>query len=323
VKSAAGAAAKVLISGGLIAILLWWGYREDVWTQLKAASPTWVAIGAAMLCAGWLVNSVRWGLLLRAAGVIENWLTLASLYFIGMFFSQILPTGAGGDAVRMWAVAHHRGKGAAVVVATLQERLVGMGVSCLLGLCIGAIYFDHLPEKARLALLALLAALIVASSCLYPRIPLAVGRRIWTAFGLERWNDKPIVLRSSAVIAQIAQLPPLTVGRLLPILFVGLVGILLSIGEWWALGRAGGIEKPYAVFCLVVPLVWIVSMTPSVGGLGVREGGFAWLMSLFGVIPRQSLAVAALYLIVQTAMAGVGGLLLLGRIWTGTWKRKQ
>jgi glycosyltransferase 2 family protein len=323
VKSAAGTAAKVLISGSLIAILLWWGYRENVWSQLKSVSPQWVAIGAAMLFAGWLVNSVRWGLLLRASGVVENQLTLASLYFIGMFFSQILPTGAGGDAVRMWAVAHHRGKGAAVIVATLQERLVGMGVSCLLGLCVVPVYFYRLPHNSRLALLAIPAALIVASAGLYPRIPLAFGHRAWTSMGLDRWNAKPIVQRFAAALQQVAQLPPLTVGRLLPVLLVGLTGILLSIGEWWALGRAGGITESYAVYCLVVPLVWIVSMTPSVGGLGVREGGFAWLMSLFSVPPRLSLAVAALYLIVQTAMAGIGGLLLLGRIWTGTWKKQK
>jgi hypothetical protein len=61
-------------------------------------------------------------------------------------------------------------------------------------------------------------------------------------------------------------------------------------------------------------------MTPSVGGMGVREGGFVFLMGLFGVPGKISLAVAALYLIVQTLMAGIGGLLLLGAMITGQWK---
>jgi hypothetical protein len=321
VRKWAGPAAKILISAGLIAVLAWWGYRQDVWTQLKAASPRWVLIGAALLGTGWLVNSVRWGLLLRAAGVRENPLTLASLYFIGNFFSQILPTGAGGDAVRMWAVAHHRGKGAAVIVATLQERLVGMGVSCLLGLCIAPMYFDRLSGRGRLALLVLPAALLASAAFLYPRIPLAIGRQFWTALPTARWSNRPVIQRIAAGIRQAAELPPLTLGVLLPILAVGLVGILLSIGEWWALGRAGGVESPYTVYCLIVPLVWIVSMLPSVGGAGVREGGFVLLMGLFQVPSKQALAVAALYLVVQGAMAGIGGLLLLGRVWGGTWRR--
>jgi glycosyltransferase 2 family protein len=309
VKSWRGTALRAAVSGVLIGVLIYVALRQHVWQNLKTASPKWVAIGAVFLALAWTVNSCRWGLLLRAAGVVETLGGLISLYWIGMFFSQILPTGAGGDAVRMWAISRRHGKPTAAIVATFQERLVGMGMSCLLGLCVGAAYFDHLPAKARWWFVAVQALMMaVAAAGLYPRPLLRLARVIPSK-------------KLAAAIAHVARLEPLTAGCLLPVLAVGLAGILLSIGEWWALGRAVGVYLPYAVYCTIVPLVWIIGMTPSLGGTGVREGGFVMLMKLFDVPTDRSLAVAALYLIVQTALAGVGGLLLLGQVWAGRWKR--
>lgn len=319
-----GAAARALVSGVLIGVLIYVAIRADVWQQLKQASLPWVGGGAALLAAGWLVNSARWGLLLLAAGVAENPAILVSLYFIGMFFSQILPTGAGGDAVRMWAITRRHGKPAAAIVATFQERLVGMGMSCLLGMCVGFAYLDRLPRNWRWLPAFQAAMVIVVSIGMYPRAPLSLARRTWralaAALSMDGLGNTTIARKLAGAFAHVENLPPLKVAQLLPILAVGLVGILFSIAEWWALGRAEGVQLSYTIYCMVVPLVWIISMLPSLGGVGVREGGFVLLMQLFGVPKQQSLAVAALFLIVQTIMSAIGGLLLLAAIWTGRWK---
>ena len=78
----------------------------------------------------------------------------------------------------------------------------------------------------------------------------------------------------------------------------------------------------YTGYCLVVPLVWVISMTPSLGGAGVREGAFVFLLKLFDVPADRSLTVAALFLILQTALACVGGLILAYRVFSGTWGGK-
>jgi uncharacterized membrane protein YbhN (UPF0104 family) len=299
VKSGRGTALRAAVSGALIGVLIYVAVRQHVWQHLKTASPQWVGIGAMLLALAWVVNSFRWGLLLRAAGVAAGAGELISLYFIGMFFSQLLPTGAGGDAVRMWAIARRHGRPAAAIVATFQERLVGMGMSCLLGLCVGTSYFDHLPSKGRWWLVAVQALMMaVAAAGLYPRPLLRMARAIPSK-------------KLAAALAHVARIEPLHRGRLLAVLAVGLGGILLSIGAWWALSGAVDVNLPYAVYCTIIPLVWIISMTPSLGGAGVREGGFVMLMKLFDVPTDRSLAVAALYLIVQTALAGVGGLFML------------
>jgi len=308
------------VSAALIAILLYYARTHHVMDALRNVGPQWVGLSVAVLAIGWLINAVRWKLLLSAAGVEQGVGRLASLYFIGMFFSQMLPTGAGGDVVRMWEVSRRTGKHAAVIVATLQERLMGMGVSMLMALSVLPLYRTRLPAKVLPLFTGLpILAVLAVSVLIYPRLFLRAGRRLRLP---AKWGTLPMVRHIAVELRKAAELPPLSIGRLGPIALVTLIGDLFSMGAWWVLGRGVGIDLPLVAYYLIIPMIWVISMAPSIGGVGVREAGFVSMMTLFAVPADKSLAVAALYLLVQLLLAGVGGLLLLGRVWSGTWKRE-
>jgi len=311
-RPSAAALLRAGVSLALIAVLVVVAVRQHVLQSVRAVPASAVIEAALAVGVAWVINSFRWKLLLRVAGVNEPAGRLISLYFLGMFFSQLLPTGAGGDAVRMWELYRRGHRPAAVVVATLQERLLGMGVSMLVGLFTAVLYFGRLPAHQRLFLLGAPAAAVIAVSfALYPRLLLSI---------LGPRKEGHMLHRLTAAFRQAAELPPLTLPRLVPIVAVTLAGVLLSILAWYLLGRGAQVPVEYGGFCLVVPLVWIISMLPSLGGAGVREGGFVVLMKLFGVAEKTSLAVAALYLFIQLAMSGIGGLILLARMLGGSWR---
>ena len=245
----ARAALQVGVSVVLIGILAFVARKQHVAARLAAVPVGPVLLAAGLMAVVWLVNSVRWNLLLRVAGVREKAGTLAGLYFVGNFCSLVLPTGAGGDAVRMWDVARRNGKAAAVVVATLQERLLGMGLSMLVGLAAGVIYFNKLPPSARPALLAVPACAAAAVAVLlYPRVPFAVVEAVWERVvrwgalgrGARRLGDKPLARRLVGAVRPARDLPPLTPARLLPVVGVTLAGVLLSIAVYRVLGGGPG-----------------------------------------------------------------------------------
>jgi glycosyltransferase 2 family protein len=307
-------ALKIAVSAGLIVIGVVVGRRQHVLDQLRLVPPRAIAEAAAFMLAAWAVNSVRWRLLLRVVGVVEGQAFLAGLYFLGGFFSQLLPTGAGGDAVRMWELYRRGHKPGAVIVATLQERLMGMGVSMGVG-CVAAIYyFARLPASVRPLLLCLpLGAVAAMGVCVYPRVPLRMLQ--WVG----HWRG---VRRLMAALRPAAELPGPRGGALAAIVAVTLLGDLLSFASWWVLGRAVDATVPFGGYCLVIPMVWIISMAPSLGGAGVREGGFIVLMRwMFGTPKGAALAVAGLFLVIQTVVAGIGGIILVVRVWRGTWKK--
>jgi glycosyltransferase 2 family protein len=316
---------QITVSALLLTILVVIAVHKHVINQLGSVPRRFLFAAAGLMAANWLFNSVRWGLLLRAAGLKERWSYLASLYFIGMFFSCILPTGVGGDTVRIWDLARRRGNPAAVVVATLQDRLMGMGASMLLGLVSALIYLNKLPPSARPELVGIpIVSILAVAIFLYPRIPLAVGASLWRSLShiglIHRLSHTRLAHHVASALIKARELPPLGPIKLICVLIVSIFDVMLAIGVYAVLGAAAGIGLPYAAYCLVVPLVWIVALLPSLGGIGVREGAFVALMKLLSVPVSISLTVAASFLILQTVMAGLGGLLVLKRMLTGSWK---
>src|ERR1700722_20119660 len=257
-------ALKIGISAALIIFGVVIGRRYHVLDQLRRVPASAIAMAAGLMFVGWLVNSVRWRLLLRVVGVHEGQAYLAGLYRLGGFFSQLLPTGAGGDAGPMWDLYRRDHKPAAVIVSTLQERLMGMGVSMWVGLAAGLYYFARLPENVRPLLASLPVAAIAAMGvCIFPKLPMKILGPV------GHWRG---VHRLTAALRPAAELPGPRAGELLTITAVTLLGDVLSIGSWWALGRVVDPSVPFGGYCLVIPMVWIISMAPSVGGAGVREG---------------------------------------------------
>src|SRR5574341_1738168 len=93
---------RIAISAGLLTYVLF--FQSDLgqlWQTIAQAK--WQYLGAAMslMIAGTALRAVRWQVLLQAVGVTVPLRRLTHLYFVGAFFNIFLPTGFGGDAVRM------------------------------------------------------------------------------------------------------------------------------------------------------------------------------------------------------------------------------
>jgi uncharacterized membrane protein YbhN (UPF0104 family) len=93
---------------------------------------------------------------------------------------------------------------------------------------------------------------------------------------------------------------------------LSLVLHLVSIGSICILGHALGMKADLIYYYMFLPMIFTMgAFVPSIGGLGVQEGGFAWLFSLPFVGEKASVAVALslLYRVVQIVIS------LPGLIW--------
>ncbi len=72
---------------------------------------------------------------------------------------------------------------------------------------------------------------------------------------------------------------------------------------------------------LIMPIVTFISMIPSVGGLGVREGA---MVTLFAPLVGKEIAFAAslLLLLGLLVISAIGGGIYLWWSLTGAWKGK-
>jgi uncharacterized protein (TIRG00374 family) len=311
-------AVQAAVSVGLLALLAGLVRRGDLAAAFRAVRPGAVALAAGLFVAASVLNAVRWRLLLRRQGIEERLGRLSALYFVGQFCSLFLPTSAGGDAVRVYEVSRGGRSPWRVLLATLQERLVGLGVTTGAGLAATLFYLPLLPPSLRWLVLAVqLGGLLAVVALLYPGAALRLAARL-VPTRLRRLAEAPWAARRRELVRGLTDLPPLRWSEAAPVVLLALLSFGLCAIMYQVVGADLGAAVGFG-FCLVVPLVWVVRMLPiSFNGIGVGEGAFVFLAGRFGVPSDRALALSLTVLGVQTAVALIGGVLLaagLARGW--------
>jgi glycosyltransferase 2 family protein len=133
---------QVLLSGGIIAFLLWridLGQTVDV---LRESDYIYVAASLALFLGTTWLMAWRWWVLLRARGIDESYGWLVRMYFVSYAAGQVLPTAVGGDAVRIIEHARRRPRVTATAAgAVVMERILGSAGTLVLvavGLAVAA-----------------------------------------------------------------------------------------------------------------------------------------------------------------------------------------
>jgi uncharacterized protein (TIRG00374 family) len=296
----------------------------DAYSLLR---PTTLLTAIGLTALNSLLGARRWQVLLRSMRIREPLSQLADLYFIGQFCSLFLPTAAGGDAYRMYQLTRRGRPAAAVMLATLQERLLGLASIMLVGLAAALYFHDVLPRQLILPVVCVYAlgltgvATIFAQAWLRKALRHTVYSHLPSAFvGAAKSNA--LVSRAREFLAPIRHALPFQSWRLTRAACLAMVSCFLTMLTTGVVANALGVAIEPVALCFIVSLVSISRMLPvSPGGIGVGEGAFVYLAGLCGVEPSAAAAVALAVLGAQTSVNLFGGLLLLRRSLIG--KREQ
>ena len=294
---------RLVISVGLLAFVLGTIGLERIGRILLQADlgPLLVALGLAVV--GIVVRAVRWRALLEALDLHIPLGRLIYIYFVGAFFNIFLPTGFGGDVVRVLELSQDAQ--ATVAVGTVVvDRLSGLMVLFALALVALPFTIDLLPFGIWLAIS------VVAASGLLVGVLILQGSLLRR---FSRWLPGPLSLTGEGPLARayaaITACGWRAVGKAL---FVSFVFNLILVLQNYLIARAVGMDLGIAYFFVFVPLLSLTLMLPvSIGGLGLREGVAALLFTQVGI--DEAVAVAySLAVWATTRMAGLwGGVLFL------------
>lgn len=253
---------KVAVTvGGLIFILTQIDLG-DALRRLLRADLRWAALALLLVMSSLVVRAYRWLLLLRGLGADLPFPRLVRLYFTGHFFNAFLPTGFGGDVVRVFEIARYL-PGDVAAGAVLLDRLTGLLMLFVLALVALPFRPAAFPaQQAALVLAIALGGLLAGVILLDGRLLRSAGRFLPGPLSPTGEGALARLLRA----VQAAGWPALR-GALLVSLFFN----LMQVAWWWAAARALRIEMPFAYLVLVVPLLAISLLVPAVGGFGARE----------------------------------------------------
>ncbi|MGA9349051.1 MAG: lysylphosphatidylglycerol synthase transmembrane domain-containing protein [Anaerolineae bacterium] len=289
---------KVGLSLALLAFLL----KQVGWQQtletLSKARFSYLAAAFVLYLVGIVVRAYRWQILLSALRMDIPLARLTALYFVGTFFSNFLPTGIGGDVVRVYELSKQSNRPIESVGTVLLDRATGLLVLFLIALV--ALLFSY-------QLIAPNVAAVIVLFCLGSWAGLGlVLKRDW----LERWG----LLRIMDKIKQLRELyESVTACGLRAIggaLAISLVFNVLLIAVNYLIALSLGVEVSLWYFLLFIPLISFLLVLPiSLSGLGVREGGYVYLFAQAGVSAPLALAMSLLFYALNMATGLIGGVL--------------
>jgi len=296
---------KLLVSGGLLGYILSRVHPERFVSTFASAKFSWILLALTVYLGAQAISAVRWTVLARPLSIATPFKDLVKYYFIGMFFNLFAPSTVGGDVSRVYYLvrddaAHAKGRAVPTMhaaMSVLMDRAIGMVVLVWLGAA-GLLLFPHyaVPPTVRLVTLWLASGFVVV-------VLLAPLLR-----SLLPEDSHPIVVKLRLVLHSYRlQWRALAVA--------GLLSLVVHLIQSWmhvVMGRALGLDLPFA-FCLIVyPLVGTFAAIPvSLNGLGLREGGYIYLFAVIGIGTEQGIAFGLLLFLIVALDSLIGGLLFL------------
>ena len=270
---------KIVVTVVIISLLYW--MIKDNFAQLllslRSANLTYVLIAFVIFFINVLLATQRLGLIFSAQGIYINAKELIRLTFIGFFFNSFLPTGIGGDVIKgYYATKKFSHKKTEVYASVFADRLSGL--IAMISISFVAMFIisgDVITHKLKLiitlvfALTVLFVILILNKKLVHKfRLLLPLLRKLkvenFVKKGYNVLNDFKSHRRTALFV-----------------ILISLISQIILSTACFVLAKSLSIELSYFMFILFVPLTSMISMIPSIGGIGPREGAFIVLFSAF------------------------------------------
>jgi len=295
-KPALGSWVRLVLSLGLLALVLRQVGWQQVWQAVRQAYWPYLTAALAMSLAGIVVRAYRWQVLLKALDMQPSLGRLTALYFVGTFFNNFLPTGVGGDVVRVYELAQESKRPAAAVGTVLLDRASGLLVLFLIALV--ALAFSYPLVSSQIA-----AAIVLLCVAGWGGSVFVLQRSWLQRLGLWRWLEKVDLLRSGYEV--VAACGGRAIASALGV-SLGLNALLIAMNV--LIARSLGIKLSLWYYLLFVPIISFLLVLPvSLSGLGVREGGYVYLFGQAGVPAHLALSLSLIVYAFVNLVPGVIG----------------
>ena len=301
---------KIIFSLGLLAYLIHMAEPEKI---ISIISRIWtggrliyVIFAILTFTLAIVVYAYRWQVLLKGYNIHVGVFKLFKFYLIGLFFNNFLPTGIGGDITRIYNLIQEAGDRTIGFASVMTERLLGITSTLILTLfsltwLLGSFSTNRILYLNIILLVFILLFFYLVFNRMYPeslaekikKIQIfKLGERIDKLFEAIRYfQDKKIVYVKVISVSLFAQ-------------------ALVILMHYFCV-LALGLDVSILYLFLVVPVTFLLTMLPSINGLGVRDGGFVFLLGKKGISTAASLSLSFLAIIVPMIVSIIGAILFI------------
>jgi len=291
-----------LLKAGVSILLLYLSLRlvdlDSVGKQLANLAWGWIALSLVLLLIQMLLIALRWREIALVCGTTLPVAKSLRYSFIGQFFSQVLPSTVGGDAVRIWLLARGGAGWPTAIYSVLIDRVVGVSALAIMVVTCLPWTLNLVHDPIARAALALIGFGALGAAVVF------LGLGVQHLRAMQRWW----LTRHLATASRLA-------GRLcrsvsgIRVAALSLTIHLLTVTVAWgaAMAAHASVEFAQALF-LVLPVILIATIPISIAGWGVRESAMILAFSYAGLAESDGLIVSILFGAATLGVGAIGGI---------------
>jgi len=295
-------------------VLVGWLLERVNWAEFSPlfANLSWGFITLSTVCVlgSHLLNILRWRQLLKPA--VISYGRLLHYYGAGLFANNFLPTGIGGDGIRIALLSRD---------VTLSQAIFSVGLDRVLGLCgltafVLPAFWLGLPPGLHIANSIIHVFVdwqnLLAISLFVGAIVILLALSVWRRFP----SIRTLTVRFIKRFQSSDKIPRWTLRRGSSLL-IGAYGLsvgsqLMLVAAHWAILHALNIViMPGAAIWLVLIVSLSMFIPITVNGMGIQEGLYVILLGHYGVPATAALGVAVLIRLFMLFYSLLGGVLSL------------
>lgn len=267
----------------------WFLYAHADWSAIGvtlARIPPGVLLGAfASMLLSVTISAYKWQLMLKLHGIHIGFSKLHRYYFTAVFFNNFLPTSIGGDGYRIYKTIGDSRSTSSSVIAVAMERLTGIIALLAIGFFCSLIVYLSRGDQLSGTLVTLgTAGIAITLVSAFFFVFLQGYQR------LKRWQNKPRLLRILLEKGKDYLRQPAASAYVMLISFYFHVHISMTL--YLLLRYGAGVDISFPELFVVLTLVTLIGVLPiSINGLGVVDGAFVVLLSIYGVDKDLALSV--------------------------------
>ena len=247
------------------------------------------------------IASIRLRLIIEAQEIPITYRESVSLTFIGYFFNNFLPTSIGGDFVKGYYLSHKNNNKIGSYASVFVDRVIGLITMIFMALI--ALFF--VKEGVVDNTIKYIVYFITLGSIL--AIVFMTNSGLAKKFSFLLFMVRPIEekLKKLYDVMHKYRYKKLLMVKTFAISFASQVLFFSSLG-FAALSI--GARIPVKDLFIKMPIIGMMSLLPSINGLGLREGSTVALFGpLIGV--DRAFAVSILWLLILLCVSFIGGLI--------------
>ncbi len=309
---------RLLIAVGLMAFVMSLVYADR--DRLNGVDWHLIPIAGLLILISTVVKAFRWYLLVKRSQMDVSFRQLLGSYLVGAFFSTLLPTSVGGDAVRAVEISSQTRRAADATSSVLVER--GVGLLTVLGAgSLFALFLDRgsMPVYVLLAIHGMFIGGSFGFLALRqgwvtdPAIRLLERFRMGKLAGLIRKLDHALSIHLES-------------GRVfIEMVVLSLIANALTMGATFlVLIAVRGDPIPPSAFVSMMSLATAAELIPiSIAALGIKEGAYIAFLGQVEVTQVEAGVIAIIMRVLTWALAMLGGAVFLWRTLSAQQRRER